>query len=361
MKSRRVFGVCVLTLLLAGCAGPKSPSNPPRLVSSNETDLSIQLFMQATILLGRYYGFDKLDYEAVREKSTQAGFETLPFMQPQIKSAVPSFKRASLKPYVPSGDDDPRGMSVAAYQRWVHSSMGYNNLVKYYISTGLRASQMVCRNFLQGLDERNRYLNFLRAEFGVFNTLADGVLSAVDANGTLRDSFAMGRTFASGIVNAYEDYRFLKVEYEQVRFLVETAQSQLAQHEYTLVDGSQAPQTVSGRTIYKMVYTFPDALNAVSRIEAQCTRAGIDRLLTKATYAAPSNMTVDPITGELIFRSNGDAVADSQQTLRQGIAPQTNPAPNNSTGNKGNTPPVAAVGAAPIVAAPDAGGATPPN
>jgi len=43
------------------------------------------------------------------------------------------------------------------------------------------------------LDERNRYLEFLRSEFGVFNGLADGVLMAVDANGTLRNSFAISR------------------------------------------------------------------------------------------------------------------------------------------------------------------------
>lgn len=351
MKLRVVAIACVFSFGLTACAGPKAPSNPPRLVSSNETDLSIQLFMQATILLGRYYGFDHLDYETVREKSALAGFETLPFVPPQTKSATPAFKRASLKPFVPQGEESRRGARVTTYQAWVNSSMGYNNLVKYYISTGLRASQMVCRNFLQGLDERNRYLNFLRAEFGVFNTLADGVLSAVDANGTLRDGFAMGRTFTRETLNAYEDYRFLKVDYEQVRFLVETAQSQIAQYQYTLVDGSQAPKTVGGRTLYQMVYTFPDALNAVSKIEAQCTRAGIERLLTKATYAAPSNMTVDPITGELIFRSVAEAGNDAKTP--KAVNAMTNSKPNNALGNKGATPPVAAVASPPaVVAAP---------
>lgn len=313
--------------------------------------MSIQLFMQATILLGRYYGFENLDYEAVREKSAQAGFNTLPFMPPQIVTATPPFKTRTLKAWIPKTEGDRFDTRVVAYQSWVNKNMGYNNLVKYYISTGLRASQIVCRNFLQGLDERNRYLDFLRAEFGVFNTLADGVLAAVDANGTLRNAFALGRNFSNDALNAYDDYRFLKVDYEQTRLLVETAQNQLAQYQYTLVDGSQPAVTESGRTIYKAMYTFPDALNAVSIIEGQCTRAGIQRLLTKATYAAPSNLGIDPVTGEVIFRSNADAGIDAQSSAV--VNANVNRNATNNLGKKGNKPPLAGI-AAPPAPAPDA-------
>ena len=274
--------------------------------------MAIKLFMQATILLARYFGYQTLDYEEVREKSAKAGFSALPFMPPETIPATPPFKQRTLKAWIPKEQGDRADSAILSYQRWVENNIGYANLVKYYISTGLRASQIVCRNYLQGLDERNRYLEFLRAEFGAANGLADGVLMAVDANGTLRNAFAISRIFANDSLNAYEDYRFLKVDYEEARLVVETAQNVLAEYYYGKVDGRKSPsKTASGRIIYNTPFTFPDALNV---IETQCTRAGIRRLLTKAVFATPANMKVDPVTGTIIFDSNTKAGTDASST-----------------------------------------------
>src|SRR5262252_1414184 len=155
--------VPVVVMLLAGvptltsCAD-RLPLNPPQLVGSQETDMAIQLFMQATILMARYYGFETLSYETVRTKSEKAGYRALPFMPPVSIPATPPFRRETLQSGIPLYQGDRSDFEIQRFQAWVNGSFGYNNLVKYYISTGLHASQIICRNHLQGLEERNRYL-----------------------------------------------------------------------------------------------------------------------------------------------------------------------------------------------------------
>ncbi len=324
----------MVLLGVAGC-GQRAPVNPPRLVLADETSMSIQLFMQATILMGRYFGFNRLDYERVREQSEKAGFTSLPFMPPETIPATPPLRTSTLRPWIPRAGDDRADVSLVSYQKLVHDRIGYNNLVKYYISTGLRAAQMICRNHLQGLEERNRYLDFLQAQFGVFGTLSEGVLNAVDANGTLRSAMFVGRTFVTSSMNEYEKYRYLTVPYEEARVVVETAQNLLADHYYRKVDGQLPNLSQSRRTIYRSPFTFADALHAVSVIESQCTRAGIQRLMTKAFYATPTNMVVDPGTGAIIFNSNTQAGNDQKAAPLQ---------TSGNPGRPGEKPPAAEIG-----------------
>src|SRR5215216_2973001 len=86
----------LLALGLSGCLRHQEPLNPPQLVTARDTDLAIQLFMQATILLGRYYDFDTLDYEVLRDRSVRSGYTTLPFMPPIANQATPAFVRERL-------------------------------------------------------------------------------------------------------------------------------------------------------------------------------------------------------------------------------------------------------------------------
>lgn len=338
MRYLRVATIA-LAIALGGCKSARAPINPPQLVSDQETDMAVQLFMQATILLARYYGYQTLDYEIIREKSARAGFSALPFMPPETVPATPAFRHGTMKPFIPRMEGDSAYKAMGAYQKMIETHIGYNNLVKYYVSTGLRGSQIICRNYLQNLEERNRYLEFLQAEFGVFRDTASLVLTAVGANGALRDGIALGSTLVNQTIDKYQDYRFLTVNYEEARVVVEAAQNLLADHYYKKIDGTQPPRTVDGRIIYKTIFTFSDALSAVSVIENQCTRAGIRRLLAKAVFATPTNMVVDPATGSIGFLSNN--VGTSNALLPPG---GSNAA--NAAGEKGGKPAISGVGAA---------------
>lgn len=303
MKLRAVVVACVAALGLADCSGPRSPLNPPQLVTDSETDMALQLFMQSTLLLAKYYGYQTLRYEDIRERSARAGFNTIPFMPPVAVRATPALTSFA--------DNDEAG--TTAFRTQIRSTIGYKGLVAYYIKTGLRASQIVCRNYLLGLDEKNQYLEFLKKEFGVAGTLADGVLFAVSANRSLLQAFALGRDAATGGVNAYEEYRFLNIDRDSARTLVETAQSKYAAYFIDQLNksGSLLSKTSTGEV--PEFFTFADALNAISTIEYQCTRSGIHSLVTRAVNNTPTNLDVDRKTGTIMFNSSATAVGTSEK------------------------------------------------
>jgi hypothetical protein len=197
----------------------------------------------------------------------------------------------------------------AALDQLLTKHGGYKVLVKYYIRTGLRASQMICRNYLLNLEERNQYLEFLQREIGVAAALSTGILALVNANATLSQAFLIGRTGVDGAIDAYQEFRFLNVDREAARALVEAAQNKLAEHYFQEVDSASpgSNSAVGG-------YTFSDALNAVNMIEYQCTRMGIRQLLNRSINNSPTNMGVDQETGQVFFRSAKDTIESGSGT-----------------------------------------------
>ena len=258
--------------------------------------MSVQLFMQATILLANYYGYTTIRYADIQERSASAGFQIIPFMPPETVRATPELVNFF---NVYTGDRNQLEGLLVKYG-------GYKVLVKYYIRTGLRASQSICRNYLLGLEERNAYLEFLQRELGVAATLASGILLLVNANNTLTQSFLLGITSTNSAIDAYQEFRFLNVDREAALTLVEAAQNKLAEHFMQLVD-SASPESTSA----KGGYTFSDALHAVSLIEQQCTRTGIRHLLTRSIANSPSNLDVDKDTGAFLFHSSQRATPRS--------------------------------------------------
>ena len=286
------LATCVSLSLLA-CSGPRPPLNPPRLVMSTETDMAIQLFMQATILLSNYYGYETIKYSEIRARSAGLGFSTLPFMPPETVRATPE-----LRVFFNKYENSPTELA-----RLIDKHGGYKILVKYYIRSGLRASQAICRNYLLNLEERNEYLEFLQKEIGVAAAVSTAVLALVNANATLSKAFLIGRTGIDGAIDAYQDFRFLNIDREAARILVEAAQNKLGEHYLRQVDSATADSNlVAGG------YTFSDALNAVSIIEYQCTRSGIRHLLNRSISNSPTNLGIDDVTGAIIFDSNQLAV-----------------------------------------------------
>ena len=282
---------------------------------SDQTDMAIQLFMQSTILLSNYYGFQTIRYSDIQARSVRAGFSTLPFMPPETVPATPQ-----LVNFANIYEDNP------AMLDFIVKKYGYKILVKYYIRTGLRASQLICRNYLLDLEERNQYLEFLRREFGVAYTLATGILQATHANRTLINAFAISRAALDGAVTAYEEYRFLNVDREAARTLVETAQNKYAEYFLKQVDAATPDSNLTSGG-----YTFSDAVNAVSVIEYQCTRSGIRYLLNRSINNSPTNMEIDGDTGTVMFKSakieTQEATGPSARRTRKVNAPPPLPAP----------------------------------
>ena len=275
---------------MGGC-WTRGPVNPPRLVMTSDTDMTIQLFMQATILLANYYGYNTIRYSEIRERASRSGLNMIPFMPPETVRATPELV-GFFNTYENNGP---------ALDSILRVNGGYRTLVKYYIRTGLRASQAVCRSYLLNLEERNEYLEFLQKEIGVAAAVSTAVLALVNANATISQAFLIARTGVDGGIDAFQEYRFLNIDREAARTLVEAAQNALAQHYLKQVDAASANSNlVTGG------YTFSDALHAVSMIEYQCTRSGIRSLLTRSINNTPSNLAVDEKTGTFVFRSTTD-------------------------------------------------------
>jgi hypothetical protein len=325
MKLRSVAFAGVL-LLLTNCSGPHAPLNPPQLIGDAETDMSLQLFMQATILLARYYGYQTLSYRDIQSRSLAAGYSTLPFMSPITVRAVPALydtskvHKAKLKSYVEDRQFSIDVANTVEFRQRMKNSIGYKGLLAYYIKTGLRASQIICRNYLLGLDEKNQYVEFLKSEFGVFYTLADGVLLAVSANGTLLHSFALARDAAENGASAYEKYRFLSIDRQSALSLVEAAQNRYAAYYFDQINHSGSLLVQDRKNDLPQFFTFADALNAVSTIEFQCTRSGIRNLLTQAVKSTPTNIDVDRNTGTIMFKSDQNTLGTSQSKSDKGAS-----------------------------------------
>jgi len=291
----------LIVLVLAACRTPRQAAlNPPRLVNVHETDMAIQLFMQASILMANIYGFRTISYSEIQERSERAGFSVLPFMPPESIRATPRLVNLENRPL-----DMPEDTRVLL------TKYGYQAIVRYYINTGLRASQLICRNYILGLSEQNRYLEFIRQEFNIAYGLATGILELVHANRTLWASFSLAKVAIDGGLDAYEEFRFLNIDREAARTLVEVAQAKYAQHFIAKVDA------VPGN------FTFSDALNAVSVIEYQCTREGIRYLLTRAVNNTPQNMSIDAVTGTVIFESAKNQVPSERVTVVPNPGPAT--------------------------------------
>lgn len=267
-------------------------------------------------MLLQTYGFQATPYEDIKIRSERAGFSTLPFFPPDTVRATPQLS-ARLK--------DMSGLSPAQYIESISRLAGAKPIIKYYIRTGLRASQLICRNHLTRLDEGNQYLEFLKKEFGVASTFASGIMALVNANGTLTKSLLIATTGINEGFNAYGDYQFLSINRDSARLVVETAQNKYAEYFLNQVDASTIDNNVAVGG-----YTFSDAIHAVSEIEYQCTREGIRFLLNRSINNTPPNMEIDAGTGTIMFKSA--QVDVDKGTGTQAIAIVT--APKNVQGKK---------------------------
>ncbi len=261
MKTRLVT-ICVVSILVSGCASSQSLS-PAQLIGDNQADIAVQEFLIRSHALAYSYGLD-FSYKAdLATKLPISGHVNRDLFGFPIRTEVPY--NASL---IVSADNP--GVPYAE----ITNDMRFEARASY-IKAGAYASAILCRNYLSGLRDRNEYFEFLQKELGLAGGLADIAMQLSHANGTIRTSVTEGLLAINQGVTAYESFRFLSPDIETVLPIVETAQ--IALRNYYL---SNPPTTFSG------------AMNAVSRIEYQCTRSGVRGLLNKTLIQSSPQFTV---------------------------------------------------------------------
>jgi hypothetical protein len=233
---------------LVGCAPQLSPV---QLVGPESSDVAVLEFLFAGRALAGMYGFD-FTFERV-PLPVKPG---MTLYGTQIKHSIP------YDMFLVARGFDPNDRYRAR---------------EYFIRAGHHASQIICRNYLSGLRDRNEYFEFLQKEFQVAANLTSILLTITHAAEKSKDIFTQVVGATNLGVDAYQGFRFLAPEIETVLPLVEAAQVAMRDY-YTIGKGIPA--------------TFAGALNAVSKIEYQCSRSGIRAILNKTLVQSKPQYTV---------------------------------------------------------------------
>jgi hypothetical protein len=247
-------------------------------VGEQSSDIAVQEFLYAGKALAFAYGFD-FNFTYVTPSPSRPSLE---FLGVSARNAIPY--KFDLRPGQPMISDDRFAIR------------------DYFIRAGHHASQLICRNYLSGLRDRNEYFEFLQQEIKVATNLTSMLLVLTKTAETSKDIFTQVVGAANLGADAYQSFRFLAPEIETVLPLVEAAQ--VAMRDYYVGPGRPA--------------TFAGALNAVSKIEYQCSRSGIRAILTKTLVQSQPQYTV--VDGVLYAHKAKDAPPTTPPEKPAGVA-----------------------------------------
>ena len=190
-----------------------------------------------------------------------------------------------------------------------------NNAIRFYISSGAYASQIICRNFLSGLRERNEYFEFLQKEMNIAAGLVSLTLSLANANQTILKVLTTTLASLNIGLDAYQEFRYFAVDVETFMPIVEAAQIELRDH-FLEVERINDPDPMNKNkkieVFTNLSVTLSAAINAVSKIEYQCTRSGIRGILNKSLLQAAPRFKVD----------RGILTAVSEEKKKEGDKPE---------------------------------------
>ena len=265
----RVVCICIAVLLVAGCYG--RGLSPVQITGEQQADVAVREFLNASTLLAATFGYrlqvepifadDEFGGNTAGKKGNRArtalADPNSDLLGGQLRADIPY--RVTLRGLV---------FDIAARPDLRTAP----NRVRYYLDTGLAASRILCRNYLSGLRDRNEYFEFLQSQLRVVGTLVDLTMTLTEPNNTIRSSVETGTKAVHGFIDNYQQFRFLTPDIETVLPVVESAQVTIHEH---FVKTANLPQTFAG------------AIDAVSRIEYQCTRSGVRALVNKTLIAVP--------------------------------------------------------------------------
>ncbi len=254
--TKRLALLCAVSTLLAGCYG--RGLSPPQITGEQQANVAIQEFLAASVVLARVYHLTLTVRDADPQLASSLSNASADLFGYRLRVDVPYEVR------LVGGDLDRRA-----------DLLKETGAVQYYIRTGAHASMILCRNYLSGLRDRNEYFEFLQQELKIAGGLTNLTLGLLEANNTLHAGFKAAQDALHSGLDTYQTFRYLTPDIETILPVVETAQVRLG--EYFV---KNPPKTFAG------------AIDAVSRIEYQCSRSGVRGILNKALVQAVPNFDV---------------------------------------------------------------------
>ena len=164
------------------------------------------------------------------------------------------------------------------------------SIIINYIRNGSQLSQILCRNYLAGLSDKNSAFSALRKQFNITGGLAELTMVAAKASARSIGYFGAAESFVNATLENFGEYEYLTPDQSTLQDLVYKSQNALDAY-YT---GTNVPTTIAG------------AVNAVHRIDSQCTRAGLRHLINRSL----SNITMTP-------EADGTLTVKGADTLKQ--------------------------------------------
>ena len=160
-------------------------------------------------------------------------------------------------------------------------------IIKSYVTGGWNLSQLLCRNYLAGLSEKNNAFASLRRELNISGGLAQLTMAAAKASAKSIAYFGAVESFINSSLENLGEYEYLTPDQSTLQELVYKSQTALGNY-YTV---TSPPKSLIG------------AINAVHRIDSLCTRAGLRQLINRSI----ANIGVTAQDGSL--KITGDQLA----------------------------------------------------
>lgn len=287
---------------VGGCSAFRV-TNPDSLVAGDQVGFAVKAFMDASVRLLEFYGYSDA---AVSATPVAAQTNRLTGIGNKRDYSLIGFNCTPYASVNPCPYVSPPGTS----QNFVATK---DALINEYVYTGWQTAQILCRNYLAGLSEKNSAFEAIRKELNISGGLAQLTMQTALAGGRAIAYFGAAQSFLNATLDNFSDYEFLTPDQAALQDLVLLAQSKLAYYYLTTVEGH--PIGLVG------------AINAVHTIEFQCTRPGLRRLISRAVVTGQPKVEIGGVVTMVQPEPAGSPRPIPTLTPRPTPTPQASPTP----------------------------------
>jgi hypothetical protein len=262
---------------LSGCSvlipGPLEPA-----IGQDQVELATRGFLDSSIVLARAFSYqggevDIAPVKAAANKIIGIG-DKRTYRVEALVCPPPRTPDGQLLPYHPP------------YCSQFDAATPYGtraSIIREYILNGLHLSQLLCRNYLAGLSDKNSAFTAIKKEFNIAGGLAQLTMAAAKASARSIAYFGAVESFINASLENFGEFEYLTPDQSTLQDLVFKAQTALGAYYATT---GTAPETLVG------------AIDAVHRIDSQCTRPGLRHLINRSL--AGVQVKADPGDGTLM-------------------------------------------------------------
>lgn len=254
MRSIRFTASVFCVLSLSGCSA-LLPTPPEAAVGDDQVALAVHAFVDASAMLARAYSYrnayaDDSPVSSAASRITGIGSKR----RVTLAGLSCDYKNNSLCPqYLPNPSGFVEFKDSAA-------------VIRNYVKNGSQLSQILCRNYLAGLSDKNSAFTALRKQLNITGGLAELTMVAARASARSIGYFGAAETFLNASLENFGEYEYLTPDQSTLQDLVFKSQNALD----TFYTSKQPPTTVA------------EAVNAVHRIDSLCTKAGLRHLINRS-------------------------------------------------------------------------------